>query len=682
MDLSLVNNNPKDIKPVNNNFLSFSMYINANNIKKNDNNSCNINSIHKRKIYKYVDDEDVSSCNICKCTFNILRRKHHCRMCGRIFCGSCSRYKAIIDKRYSQLNIKYTKNNYFSSIKNIFGYNSLEQRVCIACYTDIQHYKKVDVILQIFMLCELTMLDILVLKRVCKLWYEAAIIYLSDFRNIQYNLPFRKLNSWETKLLWNNRLIICGHSKLMVQLILSSKLYKQNIKKQVINTLTINKHVNCSHLMCTRSCNNKLAIYDIIELLDITCEEIQDIIINILEKVTPVELECCIPIIVNKINNNKYLYTYILSYCNKHDYFKYNVLWYLQYMCNINTAKFNHKKLKAILEDDVSIYTNRFFSNFDVIDKKNIQHIINKKLKTGINKKLLLFYDKIYISRIKKINNYILRSSSNPILLPLIDNKSKCVEIILKYEDLHKDMIIINLIKLSRYILKKEFDDDFDILTYNIIPISENFGIIEKVKNSQTIFKIKKKYTIQNYILEHNSNELVYNLKMRFVKSCAAFCIITYLLGIGDRHLENIMIHKKGQLFHIDFGYILGDDPKYVNSYMRLTKEMIDTMGGENSIYYTKFKEFCIKIYNCLRRYINIYTMILLNSNIRNTDKEKIKEEIIKRFLPGQTYIEAELQLKTKMEQSAKDISYTFIDIFHSYKKTNYFAVLYDKIAS
>jgi len=89
---------------------------------------------------------------------------------------------------------------------------------------------------------------------------------------------------------------------------------------------------------------------------------------------------------------------------------------------------------------------------------------------------------------------------------------------------------------------------------------------------------------------------------------------MTYILAIGDRHLDNILITESGQMFHLDFGFVFGKDPKPYPSPFRLTKEMAIAIGGDNyttSVNFGKFRSYCYQAYNWLRKSSNLLTNLL-----------------------------------------------------------------------
>jgi phosphatidylinositol 3-kinase len=71
-----------------------------------------------------------------------------------------------------------------------------------------------------------------------------------------------------------------------------------------------------------------------------------------------------------------------------------------------------------------------------------------------------------------------------------------------------------------------------------------------------------------------------------YMNSCAGYAVATYILAVGDRHLENLMVNKNGNMFHVDFGYILGFNPPKKGLLVppiRINKPMILGMGGLES---------------------------------------------------------------------------------------------------
>lgn len=80
---------------------------------KDRNNASADDEFEEHNTVVWVPDADVKSCNDCGLKFTVVRRRHHCRACGHVFCRDCSQDKCPLPS---------------------FGYKG-DQRVCDSCYT-------------------------------------------------------------------------------------------------------------------------------------------------------------------------------------------------------------------------------------------------------------------------------------------------------------------------------------------------------------------------------------------------------------------------------------------------------------------------------------------------------------------------------------------------------------------
>lgn len=45
----------------------------------------------------WQEDTQITRCSSCNTKFTLTNRKHHCRECGKVFCGKCTSYNVVIN---------------------------------------------------------------------------------------------------------------------------------------------------------------------------------------------------------------------------------------------------------------------------------------------------------------------------------------------------------------------------------------------------------------------------------------------------------------------------------------------------------------------------------------------------------------------------------------------------------
>ena len=181
-------------------------------------------------------------------------------------------------------------------------------------------------------------------------------------------------------------------------------------------------------------------------------------------------------------------------------------------------------------------------------------------------------------------------------------------------DDLRQEMFVMQLIAYFRNIFAQE-SDKLWLKSYHVLSITQRTGIIQLIKRSQSLDSVKKDeswpgdlrslFTKRYGTPEDQSPALKPGYESpelktaihAFVSSMAAYSIVSYFIGIKDRHNGNIMLDEDGHIIHIDFGFVFGLAPGKAASMetcpFKLTNEMVDVMGGEKSPHFDLYKKLC-----------------------------------------------------------------------------------------
>ncbi|KAL8780767.1 MAG: hypothetical protein Q9213_006314 [Squamulea squamosa] len=271
----------------------------------------------------------------------------------------------------------------------------------------------------------------------------------------------------------------------------------------------------------------------------------------------------------------------------------------------------------------------------------------------------------------------VFKSSLFPLLINFKTSEGKKYPIIFKTgDDLRQDQLVIQIISLMDRLLRKE-NLDLKLTPYRILATSPTAGAVQFIPSiSLAAAWAKHKGSILAY-LRTNNPDATAELGVRpaamdtYVKSCAGYCVITYLLGVGDRHLDNLLLTPDGHFFHIDFGYLLGRDPKPFAPAMKLCREMIEGMGGPSSKLFTKtFKQYCHTAFTTLRKQSNLILnlfALMVDANIQDIrlEPDKAVLKVRERFALGVSEEEAIRGFDAVVSESVGSVGAVVIDRIH-----------------
>lgn len=558
----------------------------------------------------WIPDNKAKNCYHCGVTFGMFTRKHHCRLCSRVHCNYCSLHNDTIPSFMQHL----------CTLKNKAELNA-SVRLCIPCHALISKSRTNKKFIYIAMGLPLLMQHVVQLRVLSRTWNDSIETLIGIYRGTQFLIGQRDYTNVERTFFRVHARELFGHNQWRRHL----HVLNPNIQCNCVKS-------TCKEVMCRGGCKSHLTCEDIIFLYDQRQRsDIQIIITRFWKRLS--------------VKRHLQMYFHWILFTKNADYY-----WNAIYdMCKrsltlatvifIVTAKadildqIKHEWKISVLK---SYRATRLFKRVSALAKDRAPLESIKQVLAQFAGEFPLPWDTDWLcTNVILEDTKVFCSATRPIQIAVVAKHVNSGEedvkyLLIKYDDVVNDQVAMTI----AYWLN--CNCNVNISRYPVLRIDEEFGILEMVPDSKHLHEIKYglKTSLINYILEHNINQTVKNVRQCLINTVAASSLFAYTMGVGDRHLRNMMITSKGIFFHIDFGYCFGMEPRGSNNAITLTQGIVEALGGTQSASYGSFVKQCKENYIIARRSADFFrrlaTLALpMTGGI-------IRSHFTDRFIPGE----------------------------------------------